>query len=166
MSAEFRARYTSGNTLYAVLIKGSNGQVYNGSSFENPTAANWTTYAVTMTEQSTTGLYYGNFPSSQAAGRYDVLVVLRAGGSAATTDALVAQAAIDWTGTAELSLAAISLKGALLRTAITCVVMTSLTVAFISIASPFLGHLYGSSSPQNVASAHRRTTRVYRDQRP
>jgi hypothetical protein len=110
MSNEIRARYTSGSTLYAVLLRGSDGDAYYTvtPAFEVPTASHWTSYALTMTEQSTTGLYYGNMPGSLAAGRYDVLVFLRAGGSAATTDTLVAQAAIDWTGAADLSLGAIA----------------------------------------------------------
>jgi hypothetical protein len=96
---ELKTRYPAGATLYAHVVR-ADGQVWNGSAFEAPAAANWATYAVTVTEQSTTGYYYGTMPAV-AAGLYDVFFLLRAGGSPATTDALVGQAGLNWNGSAD-----------------------------------------------------------------
>src|SRR4051812_8943838 len=101
MAAEIRAHYLTGKTLYAVVLRASDGQVWNGSSFESLLTANWSTYAVTMTEQSTTGFYYGTFPVV-AVGLYDVWIYWRSGGSPATTDVLVGQQNEDWSGTIDL----------------------------------------------------------------
>lgn len=101
MANEIRQHYVTAKTLYAVVVQASSGQVWNGAAFENLLAANWGTYAVTLTEQSTTGFYFGTMPAV-AAGLYDVAIFLRAGGSPATTDALVGQASIDWSGTVDL----------------------------------------------------------------
>src|ERR1043166_5470612 len=105
MSAEIKAKYPTGSTLYVIILRASDGQVWNGSAFEALAAANWTTYAVTMTEQSTTGIYYGTMPSGiSSSGVYHAWVFKRAGGSAATTDSLVGQQDLDWTGSADLGL--------------------------------------------------------------
>jgi hypothetical protein len=96
---ELKTRYPAGATLYAHVVR-ADGQVWNGSAFEAPAVANWATYAVTVTEQSTTGYYYGTMPVV-AAGLYDVFFFLRAGGSPATTDALVGQGALNWNGSAD-----------------------------------------------------------------
>jgi hypothetical protein len=96
---ELKTRYPAGATLYAHVVR-ADGQVWNGSAFEAPAAANWATYAVTVTEQGTTGYYYGTMPAV-AAGLYDVFFLLRAGGSPATTDALVGQAGLNWNGSAD-----------------------------------------------------------------
>lgn len=98
MSAEFRAKYQTGDVLYTQLIRGADGQVWNGSGWETPVTANWATYTVAMTEQSTTGYYYGDMPAAQATGLYDYFVYLRAGGSPAASDNLVLQGTINWTG--------------------------------------------------------------------
>lgn len=93
-------KLSTGLTVYAT-IRAAAGTIWNGSSLEAITAANWTTYAVTMTEESTTGYYMGTFPSSLSAGIYNVDIFQKLGGSAATTDTLVGQAVIDWTGSTE-----------------------------------------------------------------
>lgn len=103
MANEFRPHYVTGRTLYAVLIRAGDGKVWNGATWESLAAANWGTYAVTLTEQSTTGYYYGSMPAGQAAGLYDVSYFLRAGGSPATADALVGTQSLDWTGAADAS---------------------------------------------------------------
>jgi len=101
MANELRPHYQSGKALYAVLIRAADGLVWNGTGWESLAAANWGTYAVTLTEQSTTGFYYGSMPAAQAAGLYDVNYFLRAGGSPATGDTLVSQQSIDWSGVAD-----------------------------------------------------------------
>lgn len=87
MSSRIYAIFTSGVTLYAV-IRNQTGQVWNGSAFENYNAANWSTYAVAMTEQGTTG-YYAAATPALAFGAYHYEAHQRAGGSSAVTDATV-----------------------------------------------------------------------------
>lgn len=99
MAGELQATYTTGSTLYAILRNGA-GAVYNGSTFDTtPTDGEWTTYAITMTEDATTGLYRGTMPAVTAGG-YGYDVRLRAGGSAASTDRVIAQGGVEWDGSA------------------------------------------------------------------
>ncbi len=100
MSKELQAQYPTGSVIYAVVLS-AGGQAWNGSAFETPLLANWTTYAVTLSEQSTTGLYQGDMPVLiTTAGWYSYLAYLRAGGSAASTDTVVWNDKLPWTGTA------------------------------------------------------------------
>ncbi len=100
MSKELQAQYPTGSNVYAVVLNATGG-IWNGAAFETPTLANWTTYAVTLTEQSTTGLYQGDFPAAiVAAGWYSSLGYLRAGGSAASTDTVIWSDRIPWAGSA------------------------------------------------------------------
>lgn len=89
---------TTGLTLYA-LIFNAVGQIWNGATFETPLAANWATYATTMSEQSTTGFYAGTFPVV-AAGEYSVSIRRKMSGSVATTDPVYGAGQIAWGGTA------------------------------------------------------------------
>jgi len=99
MAGEIQLPYgTSGATLYAV-VRNSAGQLWNGSAFEAYTAANWTTYAVTMTEQGASGFYVGNFPVT-VKGVYNVEARQRAGGSPAVTDPPVGGGSVQWNGSA------------------------------------------------------------------
>lgn len=101
MANEIQVDYAqTGKTLYALIIN-SSGQIWNGSAFETIASANWTTYAVTMTEKSTTGIYTGTFPVV-ASGLYSVSLRERVGGSPATTDPLVGASEMNWSGTAEV----------------------------------------------------------------
>lgn len=102
MASEIQLAYgTSGRTLYAV-VRSTTGTVWNGAAFVAYNGANWTTYAVTMTEQGASGYYTGDFPAV-AGGVYDVEVRDRAGVTAATTDALAGSGDLQWSGTAVLS---------------------------------------------------------------
>lgn len=67
MAAELRCNWSTGQTVYAVLVQDPGGLFWNGSTFEAFAAGNWTTYAVTMTEQSTTGLFLGDMPAIMGA---------------------------------------------------------------------------------------------------
>ncbi len=107
MSNEIEYAYPTGKTLYA-LVMNSSGQVWNASTsaFVSPSAGSWTSYAVAVTEQSSTGLYTGNFPIAiTTPGTYKILVYAQFGGSAASTDGAIATGAIDWSGVAEMTLA-------------------------------------------------------------
>jgi hypothetical protein len=86
------------------VILNASGGIWNGSSFGTPSTGSWSSYAVSLSEQSGTGLYYGTFPYDAAhvvPGLYNVFVYLRAGGSAASTDALLASGTMNWDGLAE-----------------------------------------------------------------
>ncbi len=88
----------TGLTLYG-LVFNSTGQIWNGSTFVTVNAANWATYAIMMTEQSTSGYYIGTFPII-AAGVYTTSVRRQVGGSPATTDPIYGAGLESWDGTA------------------------------------------------------------------
>ena len=96
----------SGLTVYSV-IRSSTGTVWNGSAFVSYNEANWTTYAVSLTEQGTSGYYVGDFPAVSA-GAYNVEARQRAGGSPAVTDAIIGSGVIQWSGTAVVPIGSIA----------------------------------------------------------
>lgn len=107
MANELQAQNTSGATVYAVILSAV-GQAWNGTSFENPLAANWATYKVAATEQSTTGLYEATMPAGiSTAGLYSVLFYIQIGGAPAATDTVIGKGTIEWSGTAEIPRSAI-----------------------------------------------------------
>lgn len=79
--------YTSGVTLYAVLIDADSGKFWNGSAFENYNAAHWSTYAVALTEFTSSGIYSATRPAGVAGFLTIEAVYLQAGGTPATGDA-------------------------------------------------------------------------------
>ncbi len=87
---------STGKTLYALILNDA-GSIWNGSSFVTIVAANWATYAVAMTEISTSGIYEVAFPAL-AAGVYGVSIRERIGGSPAITDTLAGNASVQWSG--------------------------------------------------------------------
>jgi hypothetical protein len=105
MASELKTQFTSGQTVYAVVLNAT-GQAWrtDTSVFESPTAGDWADYAVAMTEQSTTGVYEGSFPTAiTTAGIYPVLFRQRSGASPAATDQNngMLGGSICWTGAAE-----------------------------------------------------------------
>lgn len=102
MAKEIVIDYGIGDlTLYA-LVFNSAGLVWNGSAFETINSANWSTYAVAMTEESDTGIYTADFPSV-VAGLYSISVRVRAGGSPAVADIIAGSGELDWAGSTVLS---------------------------------------------------------------
>lgn len=90
----------TGLTTYAV-IRDSTGQVWNGSTFEAFAAGNWSTYDVSLIEQSTTGYYKGSFPSGISAGIYHITIHV---GSVLITDEVIGQdSGYVWDGTSRFS---------------------------------------------------------------
>jgi hypothetical protein len=105
MASELKTQFASGQTVYAVVLNGA-GRAWrtDSSVFELPTAGEWADYAVTMTEQSTTGVYEGSFPTAiTAAGAYPILFRQQSGGSPAATDqnSGMLGGLVFWTGAAE-----------------------------------------------------------------
>lgn len=86
-----------GLTTYA-FVRDSTGAIWNGSSFVSYNAANWATYVVSMTEQTSSGFYTGTFPASISAGRYYITVHAQIGGSPAAGDEVIGQGSINWDG--------------------------------------------------------------------
>lgn len=105
MSKEIATQQTGliGSTLYASVDK--LGLRWNGSAFETVLLANWTTYAILMSEATGTGYFSVDMPAAITAGVLKITVYKRAGGTAAATDIVVASGSIDWTGSAESTLA-------------------------------------------------------------
>src|SRR5208282_115945 len=116
MAGELKTQFVSGSTVYAVVLNAA-GQAWRTDTavFESPTAADWANYGVTMAEQSTTGVYEGNFPAAiTVAGAYSALFRQQSGGSPAATDQNngMRGGLICWTGTAEAYPLASSAAGA------------------------------------------------------
>lgn len=105
------AHGTTGRVLYAV-VRSFLGTIWNTAetAFEAYDSGNWTEYAVTMTEQGTSGYYAGDMPAVPA-GVYPVEVRHRAGGSPATTDTVAGVGPIEWSGTAVVALSTRSATG-------------------------------------------------------
>lgn len=74
----------SGLTVYA-QIRNSSDAIYQGAFFETYVAAHWTTYANSLTEQTSSGYYSFTFPLS-ASGDYVVIFYQQIAGSPALGD--------------------------------------------------------------------------------
>jgi hypothetical protein len=77
---------------------------HHSGVFEPPLATDWGHYALAATEQSTTGIYEGNFPVAiTTAGAYHVLFRQQSGSSPASTDQSngMIGGTIYWTGAVE-----------------------------------------------------------------
>ena len=105
MANELKTQFSSGAAVYAVVLNAA-GQAWrtDSSVFESPTSGDWADYAVTMTEQSSTGIYEGSFPTAiTTAGAYPVLFRQQSGSSPAATDQNngMLGGLVYWTGAAE-----------------------------------------------------------------
>jgi len=100
MANELQAHgITTGKTLYAVRIT-STGLYWNGATHVAYNAANWTTYAIALTEIGA-GSYMATMPTA-AAGVYAYPVYEQAGASPAVTDAKRGIGSIGWNGAIEI----------------------------------------------------------------
>lgn len=102
MSNEIHIIGPSGQTCYAAVISDA-GLWSNAGVLEAFTPADYAGYIITVTEAGSTGIFDGNFPSALAAGSYDVVLFLRAGGSPANGDRAVGTQSIQWQGVASSS---------------------------------------------------------------
>jgi hypothetical protein len=105
MAKEIKTPFVSGATVYAVILNAA-GQAWrtDTGAFEAPVSGDWSQYANVATEQSTTGIYEGNFPPAiTSPGAYHVLFRQQAAGSPAATDQSngMIGGTIYWSGTAE-----------------------------------------------------------------
>jgi hypothetical protein len=100
MAGIIETAFNTGQTLYA-HVRSRSGQVWNGAAFEAYNSANWSTYDIALTEDSSSGYYKATFPAAISASKYTVLIYLQAGGSPTLGDPLVGSGSIVWDGTAE-----------------------------------------------------------------
>lgn len=85
MPGELQAIFTSGQTLYAVILNAA-GQAFNGSGFETITPTDWPAYAVPLAEQNASGIYLGNIPASVSA-PWSALILAQIGSTPSPDDA-------------------------------------------------------------------------------
>jgi len=110
MSNELSGVSASG-TLYT-RIRNAAGLWWNGASFEAYSAANYSDYVITMTEEGDSGVYIADFPSAVTiGGTYEYFVHLQAGGSPAEGDYVINTGKIDWTGAVSVSSIAGAMSG-------------------------------------------------------
>lgn len=74
MAGELHVPGPTGLVSPVVRIVDYHGQYWNGTEFVAFDASDLADYAVTVTEQGTTGVYIGDFPTSIVVGNYDVLL--------------------------------------------------------------------------------------------
>lgn len=116
MSAELRAATSSGKTLYAHVLNAS-AYRWNGSAFEAYSAGNYSAYDIALTEQGSSGVYVGDFPSAiTSSGTFDYFVFNQAGGSPAEGDKIVNAGRVDWTGSSSASASTGSMTASAWRT--------------------------------------------------
>ena len=93
--------FVAGSTIYCVITNQA-GQFWNAttSAFETFNSSNWTStkYCFGWSQVGSTSIYTLTFPSL-AAGVYDVMIFLQAGGSPAATDSGAGSASVQWDGT-------------------------------------------------------------------
>lgn len=87
----------SGLPVYAFL-RDETGAIWNGSSFVTFNVSNWATYALSMTEQTSSGFYSVAFPVSISQGRYYVTVHAAISGTPAAGDDVIGQGSVNWDG--------------------------------------------------------------------
>lgn len=97
---EIRTIGPSGSALYAHLTD-RNGRRWNGTGFEVYSAARWSAYAISLTEQGASGAFFANFPLSiSAADLYEYVVYQKAAADPAESDRVQGTGRVDWDGAA------------------------------------------------------------------
>jgi len=84
--ALFCVTYDSGYDLYVQIKPHNLETVWDGTAFVTYDVNDWADYAVTLAE-STPGVYYGTWPTSFAAGYYDIFVY--SGATPVSTDSFI-----------------------------------------------------------------------------
>lgn len=106
----------TGSTLYARIL-GSGNSVWSTSGgtggFESYAAADWTDYAISLTEQGASNIYVGNFPAAVPAGVYDLDARRQVGASPAVSDVNVSTGEVHWNGTKAVPLSDLVTSGML-----------------------------------------------------
>lgn len=96
---ELRSASASGLSLYAHILNAS-GQRWNGSAFETYASGHYSLYTIALTEQGSSGIYVGSFPTAITdSGTYEYYTYRRMGASPAEGDPVIGVGSIAWTGT-------------------------------------------------------------------
>lgn len=97
-----RGASVTGLTVYAQIVN-TDGERWNGSTFEAYNAANYALYNTALTEQGASGVYTATFPAGITdAGLYNLFFYRQLGGSPAEGETIVGTARMNWDGTAEV----------------------------------------------------------------
>lgn len=100
--ATIRAAQLTGLTLYAHIVN-TDGERWNGATFEAYNAANYANYDTALTEQGASGVYSATFPATIEAGTYNFIFYRQTGGSPAEGDLIAGAGSINWDGTEEVA---------------------------------------------------------------
>jgi hypothetical protein len=89
MQTEIESIYQSGAKLYVILHNRITGQIWNNSTlaWETYNSANWTEYAIALTEQTGSGFYTATRPTGVSGYLQSEAIYVQAGSSPALTDA-------------------------------------------------------------------------------
>lgn len=101
MANELQAGYLTGETLYVSVLSGALRWHTGDEAFEAYNAAHWTSYDVALTEQGTSGSYFGDFPTAIPSGTYSLELRRQMGDSPAVTDPILASETLAWDGDSE-----------------------------------------------------------------
>lgn len=102
MAGTLRAAQSTGLTLYAHIVN-IDGQRWNGSTFEDYNAADYSLYGTALTEQGSSGVYTATFPALIEAGSYDLFFYRQTGASPAEGDLVAGTGTMNWDGLAEVA---------------------------------------------------------------
>ncbi len=104
----------TGRTCY-VLVRNRISSIWSTSggtgAFESYSAANFTDYAISATEQGANNFYAATMPAAVPPGVYNLSAHQQTGGSAAQTDPRVAAGEEQWNGVALLPLSDLATSG-------------------------------------------------------
>lgn len=103
MANELRIAQGTGSAIYAHIVNAA-ARRWNGTSFEVYSSGNYPNYDIPMTEQGTSGVYVGNFPTGITdSGTYEIFYYIQTGGSAAEGDPVAGVGSIVWDGSEAVS---------------------------------------------------------------
>ena len=119
-SSELRAVGYTGDTVYGHIMN-SSGQRWNGSAFEDYTGSNYANYDISMTEQGSSGVFLGTFPSGLDGATYEFFCYRQLGASPATGDPVIGTGKILWNGSSitysdVVGMSAIEMRDYIVRT--------------------------------------------------
>lgn len=110
MANEIRIRLEPNLADFYVHLMSPSGTVYNQSSglLETVQFLNWVNYSIGLAEAAGTGYYFGTMPVNLPVGIYDLWIYQQTDSLPDPgTDSVVGKGVVDWSGTADLSLASI-----------------------------------------------------------
>lgn len=111
MASELQVNAGSALTIYA-LVRSATGTIWNGSTLVAYATVDYANYKIAATEQgSASGYYVATFPSTLAAGVYNIAWKQQSGGSPVEGDTTIAVQTFYWSGTAEVSIADCATSG-------------------------------------------------------